>query len=31
LGYPEGESERPELERQGWERRRSVTAHLLRR
>jgi 5,6-dimethylbenzimidazole synthase len=31
LGYPHAESDQPELERQGWERRRSVTAHLLRR
>ena len=31
LGYPSTESDQPELERQGWERRRSVTAHLLRR
>ena len=31
LGYPNADSDQPELERQGWERRRSVTAHLLRR
>jgi 5,6-dimethylbenzimidazole synthase len=31
LGYPNAESDQPELERQGWERRRSMTAHLLRR
>jgi 5,6-dimethylbenzimidazole synthase len=31
LGYPQAESDQPELERQGWERRRSVTMHLLRR
>ena len=31
LGYPEGESDQPELERQGWERRQIATAHLLRR
>jgi 5,6-dimethylbenzimidazole synthase len=31
LGYPRAESDQPELERQGWERRRSATVHLLRR
>jgi 5,6-dimethylbenzimidazole synthase len=31
LGYPQAESDQPELDRQGWERRRSATEHLLRR
>jgi 5,6-dimethylbenzimidazole synthase len=31
LGYPQTESDQPELERQGWEWRRSATTHLLRR
>jgi 5,6-dimethylbenzimidazole synthase len=31
LGYPETESDRPELERAGWERRRDIGAYLLRR
>jgi 5,6-dimethylbenzimidazole synthase len=31
LGYPETESDRPELERAGWERRRDVQTFVLRR
>jgi 5,6-dimethylbenzimidazole synthase len=31
LGYPESESDRPELERAGWERRRDAPACVLRR
>jgi 5,6-dimethylbenzimidazole synthase len=31
LGYPETESDRPELERAGWERRRDVGTYVLRR
>ncbi len=31
LGYPQIESDRPELERVGWERRRSSQACVLRR
>jgi 5,6-dimethylbenzimidazole synthase len=31
LGYPQSESDTPELEREGWERRRSATTYLLRR
>jgi 5,6-dimethylbenzimidazole synthase len=31
LGYPESESDRPELERAGWERRRDAQACVLRR
>ena len=31
LGYPEGEDDAPELERFGWEHRRSAAAALLKR
>jgi 5,6-dimethylbenzimidazole synthase len=31
LGYPEGESDRPELERAGWEHRRDAQSCVLRR
>jgi 5,6-dimethylbenzimidazole synthase len=31
LGYPESESDRPELERAGWERRRDTASCVLRR
>jgi 5,6-dimethylbenzimidazole synthase len=31
LGYPQSESDTPELEREGWERRRPATTCLLRR
>jgi 5,6-dimethylbenzimidazole synthase len=31
LGYPRLESDTPELEREGWERRRPATTYLLRR
>jgi 5,6-dimethylbenzimidazole synthase len=31
LGYPEIESDRPELERAGWERRREAESCVLRR
>ncbi len=31
LGYPQAESDAPELERAGWERRRTAAAGLLRR
>jgi 5,6-dimethylbenzimidazole synthase len=31
LGYPQVESDRPELERVGWERRRGLPACILRR
>jgi 5,6-dimethylbenzimidazole synthase len=31
LGYPQGESDNPELDRAGWERRRDVQAFVLRR
>jgi 5,6-dimethylbenzimidazole synthase len=31
LGYPQTEDERPELERAGWERRRSPESVILRR
>ncbi len=31
LGYPQTESDTPELEREGWERRRPATNYLLRR
>jgi len=31
LGYPQAESDRPELERAGWERRRSAEACVLHR
>ena len=31
LGYPEGESDQPELERAGWEHRREVESFILRR
>jgi len=31
LGYPEGESDQPELERAGWEQRRGADACILRR
>jgi len=31
LGYPESESDRPELERAGWERRRDIQSCVLRR
>jgi 5,6-dimethylbenzimidazole synthase len=31
LGYPQSESDTPELEREDWERRRSATTYLLRR
>jgi 5,6-dimethylbenzimidazole synthase len=31
LGYPQSESDTPELEREGWERRRPAITYLLRR
>jgi len=31
IGYPEAEDDRPELEREGWERRRAATDHIIRR
>ena len=31
IGYPEIEDDRPELERTGWERRRTATDHIIRR
>ena len=31
LGYPEDESDRPELERAGWEERRDVSSCVLQR
>ena len=31
IGYPEIEDDRPELERAGWERRRTATDHIIRR
>jgi 5,6-dimethylbenzimidazole synthase len=31
LGYPQVESDRPELERVGWEQRRGAEACILRR
>lgn len=31
IGYPEIEDDRPELEREGWERRRAATDHIIRR
>jgi 5,6-dimethylbenzimidazole synthase len=31
LGYPQSESDTPELEREEWERRRPATTYLLRR
>jgi 5,6-dimethylbenzimidazole synthase len=31
LGYPEDESDRPELERAGWEERRDVRSCVLQR
>ncbi len=31
LGYPAAEDDTPELEREGWERRRDTASHLIRR